>query len=108
MGPDFLWRSVEEWPIKYSFMMDKLKGELIAKGVQTSMVTIMQSSIMKALLDKYNSIEKMETILAYILRWSSQQKARMKSVMMDEQKVVKLRWIKFVQAPMEKDLCESA
>ena len=107
MGPDFLRKPIEDWPIKYLFMTDKLEGELVAKGVQTSMVTVVQSSIMTVLLEKYNSLEKLETILAYVLRWSSQQKARTKSVMVDEWKVAKLKWIKFVQAPMEKDLLES-
>ena len=87
-GPDFLRKPIEEWPIKYSFQMDKLKGELVAKGVHMSMVAVVQSSIMAMLLEKYNSLERFENVLMYILRylscifkWFGQQKAGTKSVM---------------------------
>ena len=82
--PDFLKRPIEEWLIKYSFRMDKFKGELIAKGVHMSMVAVVQSSIMAMLLDKYSSLVRLENVLTYVLRWSGQQKAGTKSITVDK------------------------
>ena len=102
--------SVEEWPIKFTFRTDKLEGELVPKGVQVVMLAVEEACDLPNLLEKHNSVDKLHSIVAYILRWSSPtvlKAAKPWHHSAAELKEAKMVWIKFVQTPMEEDLHNS-
>ena len=109
-GPAFLVQDIEEWPIRLDFKMEKLEGELVAKGVHVAFfVSEDVLGRVQMLLYKCSSITKLFRVVAIMFRWlrKVREPQAAESTFLEEMNKAKEFWIKVVQSEIEEDLKNS-
>ena len=68
-GPEFLRLDESEWPIKYSYRMDRLEGEIIiSKQCHVAIVNFAHPDFLGRIVHYFSSWKRMVRVLAWILR----------------------------------------
>ena len=126
-GPAFLTKPYEEWPIKLTFCMDRMEGELVAKGVHCVTIAMLEdiTDRLDRLLTNCRNITILHGATVNLLRifkvariggagaGKIQQMFEKLKIDLNQPKTseelqtAKILWCKFVQNPMKKDLLES-
>ena len=72
-GPDFLRMEFKSWPIRTTFRMDRLDGELslTQEFVSNVMLSVSMEDCLWKLLEEKSSLKSLHRLLALILRWRS-------------------------------------
>ena len=109
-GPEFLMTPFEDWPIKTTFKMEQLEGDLLPKElVKRVLFSASKDCYLYKLLHsvgsmtkfrQHSELERLHRILAVLQRWrsvSTLKNADKQTLTIEEVASAKMFWVKWIQ-----------